>query len=142
MHKIKVVAPQELWLKIQEPRAVNALQCLIYLVTLTVGVIAFVAPPSSIQGAVGLGLTATWSAFLMLGGLLGAVTVLPGVWWLERVAIVACGTGAAIYASIVVNLHLSEGGNRLPQAGMLLIVLLFFAKRWVSIRRYAYDPEK
>lgn len=131
-----------LWLKIHEPRVVHVVQCAIYLVTLAVGVVALVAPPTSIEGAVGEMLTVVWALSLIIGGALGAATVLPGIWLLERLAVIACGTGAAMYGSVVLNLHFSEGGNRLPQAGMIAIVLLSFVQRWARIRRYAFDPEK
>ncbi len=133
---------RELWERIKEPRAVHVAQCTIYVVTLLVGIAALLFPPRSIEGAVGEGLATLWAAFLILGGGLGMFAVLPGIWWLERVAVLAGGTGAAMYGSIVFTLHLTESGNRLPQSGMILIVLLSFVKRWVSIRRHAYDPEK
>ena len=130
------------WLKIQEPRVVHVIQCAIYLVTLAVGIIALAAPPTSIEGAIGATLTTIWAGFFIFGGTLGAITVLPGAWLWERAAVIACGTGVLMYASIILTLHATEGGNRLPQAGMVIVVLLSFVKRGASIRRYSYDPEK
>ena len=133
---------RDLYLRVQEPRVLTVLQCLIYLATLGIGISAFGSPPSSIQGALGVTLTMMWAVSLILGGALGAVAVLPGIWWLERVAVLACVTGALMYASVVLHLHLSETGNRLPQLGFVVVTLIAFAQRWSQIRRYAYDPER
>lgn len=135
-------ALRRLYLRIQEPRVVSIIQWLIYLVTLGIGVTAFQRPPSSIEGALGVTLTTIWAVFLIVGGVLGAIAALPGIWWLERVAVLACGTGALMYGSVVLSLHYSETGNRLPQLGFVAIAVCAFAKRWFEIRRYAYDPER
>ncbi|MFF2621253.1 hypothetical protein [Oerskovia jenensis] len=133
---------RRLYLRIQEPRVVSIIQWLIYLVTLGIGVTAFQRPPSSIEGALGVTLTTIWAVFLIVGGVLGAIAALPGIWWLERVAVLACVTGALMYGSVVLNLHYSETGNRLPQLGFVAIAILAFTQRWFRIRRYAYDPER
>lgn len=135
-------ALRKLYLRIQEPRVASIMQWVIYLASLSVGVSAFQRPPSSIEGALGVTLTTAWAVFLIVGGVLGATAALPGIWWLERVAVLACVTGALMYGSVVLNLHYSETGNRLPQLGFVAIALLAFAKRWFEIRRYAYDPER
>lgn len=137
-----VTAVRALWLRVQEPRVATVLQWVIYLATLAAGVSALLAPPASIEGTLGATLTTLWAAFLIGGGALGAVATLPGIWWLERAAVLAAVTGLGIYGVVVVTLHVqSPAGNRGPQAAVILIAALFFATRWSRIRRYAYDPE-
>ncbi|WP_264032183.1 hypothetical protein [Cellulosimicrobium sp. SH8] len=135
-------AARALWGKIQEPKVITCLVWVIYLVTLVVGLTALTDPPSSIEGEIGLGLTRMWAGFLVLGGTIGVVATLPGIWWLERAAVLSVVTGLAIYCAVALNLHFAEAsGNRLPQAGVIAIAALGLGTRWFRIRRYAYDPE-
>jgi len=130
------------WRGIQEPRIVTLIQTGIYLVTFAVGIDALLDPPVSVRGAIGPVLTTCWAVFLVLGGALGAVAAPPGVWWLERVGVMACMSGLLIYGAVLVALHVtSPDGNRLPLAGVTLIATGSFLVRWFRIRRYAYDPE-
>lgn len=130
------------WLRIQEPRIISVLQFGVYLAALGAGVSAFLDPPRSIEGAMGPVLTLLWTAMLLGGGLLGAIGVLPGIWWIERPAVILCFGAALIYGLTIFGLNSSQPGNRLVQVLMVAIVALYFASRWFRIRRYAYDPEK
>lgn len=131
-----------LWLRIQEPRIVSLLQFVVYLAAIAAGTSALLDPPRSIEGAMGPLLTTLWTAMLIGGGTLGAVGVLPGIWWVERPAVILCFGAAVIYAVTVLGLNAATPGNRLVQVFMVAIVALHFAARWFRIRRYAYDPEK
>lgn len=131
-----------LWGKVQEPKVVTCLHWIAYLVILGVGASALVDPPSSVAGELGPALTTVWAAFLILGGVLGVFATLPGIWWLERAAVIASITGLAVWVMVTVVLELTiPDGNRWPQAGALLMLALLLAVRWFRIRRYAYDPE-
>ncbi|AIX99759.1 hypothetical protein ART_0161 [Arthrobacter sp. PAMC 25486] len=130
------------WLRIQEPRIVTVIQFFIYLAATAGGLSAVLFPPRSIEATAGAGLTLYWAWLLLLGGVLGAVAVLPGIWWLERSAVIACIGASLIYGVNILALHLSESGNRLVQFFMIVIVALHFGARWFRIRRYAYDPER
>jgi hypothetical protein len=130
------------WLRIQEPRIVSVIQFFVYLAAAASGLAAVLSPPRSIEATAGAGLTLYWAWLLLLGGSLGAIAVLPGIWWLERSAVLACAGAALIYGVNIFALHLTESGNRLVQLFMILIVALHFATRWFRIRRYAYDPER
>lgn len=131
-----------LWLRIQEPRIVSVIQFFVYLAAMAGGLAAVLSPPRSIEATAGAGITFYWAWLLLVGGTVGAVAVLPGVWWLERSAVLACTGAALIYAVNILALHVAENGNRLVQLFMIIIVALHFTKRWFSIRRYAYDPER
>lgn len=130
------------WLRIQEPRIVTILQFFIYLCAMAAGYFALQSPPRSIEATAGSGLTFYWSILLLGGGILGAVTVLPGWWLFERAATIACFGAASIYGINIYSLHATESGNRLPQLFMIMIVALHFTTRWFRIRRYSYDPER
>ncbi|MHA7270391.1 hypothetical protein [Arthrobacter sp. HLT1-20] len=130
------------WLRIQEPRIITVIQFGVYLAAAAGGLSAVVSPPHSIEATAGTGLTIYWAWLLLLGGVLGAVAVLPGIWWLERSAVLACLGASLIYGVNTLALHLSDPGNRLVQLFMIVIVSLHFITRWLRIRRYAYDPER
>lgn len=130
------------WLRIQEPRIVTILQFFIYLCAMASGYFALMNPPRSIEATAGPGLTFYWSILLLGGGVLGAITVLPGWWLFERAATIACFGAATIYGFNIFTLNSIESGNRLPQLFMILIAVLHFAARWFRIRRYSFDPER
>lgn len=137
-----MTALRTLWSKVQEPKVVTVLHWIAYLVALAVGISALVDPPSSVAGELGPLLTAIWAWFFILGGVLGAFATLPGIWWLERGAVIACLTGLAVWVMVTVVLEFTiPDGNRWPQAGALTMLALALAVRWFRIRRYAYDPE-
>src|SRR5690606_39234769 len=92
-------------------------------------------PPSSFEGILGTLLVYTFGGFLAGGGLLAAVAVLPGVWWVERIGILALGTAMGMYTVVTVALGASPMG--------VIIGLAFigtFALRWMEIRRYQRAP--
>nr|WP_146177666.1 hypothetical protein [Sphaerisporangium cinnabarinum] len=137
-----VTAARALWGKVQEPKVVTVLHWIAYVVGLGVGLSALADPPSSVAGELGPLLTTIWAASFILGGALGVFATLPGIWWLERAAVIACITGLAVWVMVTVVLELTiPEGNRWPQAGAMTILALLLAVRWFRIRRYAYDPE-
>lgn len=130
------------WRLLREPRALTALTMLSYVAFIFIGVTASLDPPASLSQELGW-VTTAWALFLLGGGTLGLVAAPRGVWWIERIAIAACGTGTAIYLVTVLQLHFfSEMGNRLPQAGMISLSLIALAGRWAYIRHSALDPAK
>lgn len=137
-----MAALERLWARIQEPKVITIYQFVIYTVVALTGLAAWFFPPTSIEGAIGPLLTQMFAAFLVTGGTLGAVAVLPGIWWLERAAVLACATGALIYGGVVLSLHVTQSGSRLVQLGVIIWALLSITQRWHRIRRYAYDPER
>lgn len=116
----------------------------IYVLTTAIGVVTLVTPPQSIAGEVGPLITTIWAALFILGGVVGAVTVLPGWWWVERLlALAPIGIGLAIYLAVVVVLHVQnaqDGSSRLTQVGIIVLAAAPFAVRFLVIREYSYDP--
>lgn len=132
---------KSLWRSIREPRVQRACYAIIYALICFAGLSALTDPPSSIQGEIGPLLTVAWGAFLSVGGVAGAVSIWPGLWWLERIGIISTATGGGIYAVVILSLHLSEHqGNRLPQFFIVTALSLLFALRAWEIRGLDYEP--
>ena len=131
---------KQLWERVHQPRVISVIYFLIYLCMLGGGFAALVDPPGSIQGAIGAGSMTTLAGLLAFGGLIGAIASLPGIWWLERTAVLSIGLAAALYGGIVATLHWTETGNRLLQLAFVLTVGLMQAVRWHRIRERPYDP--
>lgn len=132
------------WKLLHQPRSITAFHMLAYLVVGLGGVTALLNPPNSIQGELGPFLAYAWALGLTFGGLLGLISVPRGLWWIERPALIILGTGAVFYLITVLALQLSstQGGNRYPQAAILIYVLCHIAIRWLRIRYAALDPTK
>lgn len=137
-------AIQAAWERITEPRNMKVAYLAIYLVTALIGVVTLVMPPQSIAGEIGPLITTVWASLFILGGTVGAVTVLPGWWWAERLlALAPVAIGLAIYAAVVVVLHLQStdtGSSRMTQVGTIVLASAPFAIRFLVIREYSYDP--
>lgn len=131
---------REAWGRIREPRVLRALFWLGYAVTLYTGLVTLMRPPSTIEGALGPLLAASWSIFWVTGGLVGMCTVLTGWWQVERTAAAAALFGIGIYAGVLITLHLTQPGSRLTQLGVLAIACLFFVIRLVLIHGHDFEP--
>ncbi|WP_334121850.1 OpgC domain-containing protein [Glutamicibacter sp.] len=131
-----------LWIRIQEPRLVSVVQTLIYALCFTGGLVTILDPPRSIEGAFGNGVTLAWGLFALIGGAMGAYSAPTGKWLIEKPAIIACATAITLYAGILVSLHITETGNRIPQLVFVLIGLLHFVNRYWRIKPYSYEPGK
>lgn len=131
-----------LWDRVHKPRPISVLYFLIYLITLGGGVAALVKPPTSIEGQVGTTSMIVLAGILAFGGLIGSIAALPGIWWLERTAVLSIALSATIYAVILGTLHFHESGNRLLQLTFVVSVLLMQGVRWHRISERPYDPSR
>jgi len=98
------------YMKIAEPRIIRLMQFGIYLCMFFAGSKLMIQPPSQFQSVLGLVLSYMFASFIFLGALFGAIAVLPGIWWLERVGLIALTTGMGIYVIVVVSLGSSALG--------------------------------
>lgn len=122
---------------IAEPRVVRVVQFGIYVCLLTAGSLVVSTPPRSFEGVLGQTLVTVLGVFILVGGVLGAVAVLPGIWWLERAGILALATGLAMYSTIAVTLGVSPIGFVIGVA-----FILTFVQRWMEIRRFDLAPKR
>lgn len=107
------------------------------------GYSALTNPPTSIEGHIGATAMLTLALLLTFGGVVGAAAVLPGRYWLERVAVLAIGVATVIYAGIIVTLHLTSAtGNRLLQLSLIAFAGAMQLVRWHRIRERPYDPDR
>lgn len=133
--------PMRLWELLHEPRAVTALVMTSYLIVFIVGLSALTSPPLSIASELGW-VTRLWATSLLAGGAIGLIAAPRGIWWLERTALIATGTGAIIYLATILQLHFIQDGNRIPQAGFVALAVIACATRWARIRWSSLDPTK
>lgn len=130
------------WLRIAEPRVLRLVFLVGYLVTLGTGIATLTNPPTTIEGALGPILSVSWAIFWIVGGTVGAATVLPGYWQAERAAAGAAMFGIAVYAVVVTTLHFTSSGSRLTQLGVLVLALLFYIVRLALIRGHDFEPRR
>lgn len=139
-------ALKRLWDRITEPRRMKVAYLVIYLLTIAVGTVTLISPPTSISGEIGPVITTIWAVLFIIGGIAGAITVLPGWWWMERLlAIAPVMLGLAIYLAVVVTLHVQNvesGASRLTQLGIILLAAMPFTIRSLVIREYSYEPRR
>jgi hypothetical protein len=123
------------FMKIAEPRVVRLIQFGIYGCMIAAGTLVLLGPPRSFEGVLGEVLVYTFGGFLTLGGVCAAFAVLPGIWWVERIGILALGTAMCMYTVVTIALGASPMG--------VVIGLAFlgtFIIRWMEIRRYQLAP--
>ena len=135
----RIIAPLvSIFMLIAEPRVQRLLQFGVYLSLFIAGT-AFLAggPPEAFKAILGGSLSYIFSTFIAMGSLFGLIAVLPGIWWLERVAVLLLFTGMLKY--IVVSIAWG-----LPGASILLILAFSctFVQRWLEIRRYQLAPKR
>ena len=131
---------RRLWLRVNEPRIVSVLRFLMYVVLLIGGTSVIFSPPTTMENALGQGAVTGLAVLLCFGSTLGAVSALPGVWFIERLGLVAISSALAIYGGVVFQLHLLGPGNRLLHLTIIIALILSQAVRWVRIKDRPYDP--
>lgn len=124
-----------LFMKIAEPRVVRLLHFGIYICLLVAGAGVLLHPPGSFEGVLGITLVMSFGGFIFIGAILSALSVLPGIWWLERVGLILLATGLGIYTLAVLGLHGSIVSLSIPIGFILTLVL-----RWREIKRYQFAP--
>lgn len=125
------------FLLIAEPRVVRVVQFGVYVCMTMAGHFVLVSTPHSFEGVLGQMLVVVFGTFVMVGGILGAIAVLPGIWWLERVGILSLMTGMAMYSVVVFTLGISPTGFLIGVA-----FILTFVQRWMEIRRFQLAPKR
>ena len=121
---------------IAEPRVTRVIQFVIYVLMIVAGARILIAPPLTFEGVLGTFFVYVFASFVLIGGLLAGVAVLPGIWWLERSGLIALGTGLLIYAIVTVAL-----GSSIVGTAVCTAFALTFANRWRDIRGSALAPK-
>lgn len=123
--------------RIEEPRIIRIFHFLIYLTLGTMGFIVVLVPPDVLIDVLGDALATSFGASLFVGGAVGAVAVLPGIWWAERVAIISLVSGLLMYMAVSSALDTST-----VRIGLALGMILSLILRWIEVRKYQYAPGK
>lgn len=129
------------WHRITEPRVIAVVLFTQYTLFALAGTYAIFDPPTSIETELGASAMAMLAGLLIFGGTIGAIAALPGIWWLERSAVLSIGLSSALYLTTIVYLQATQPGNRMLQAAFVSSVLLNQVVRWVRIRDRSYRPE-
>lgn len=140
MHLMPWRAAVRLWKRVHEPRTISVLYFVQYLILAAGGAYALFNPPNSVAGQVGASTMSGLALVLAFGGTVGAIAALPGVYWLERTAVLSVALAAGLYLWIVLTLHFQQEGNRLLQATFIAVGLLNQGVRWVRIWERPYRP--
>lgn len=137
---VRVIAG--LWHRVHRPRVIAVAYFAAYLILAGVGIYALIRPPTSIEGTIGAFSMVVLATLCAFGGIVGAVAVLPGRYWLERLAVIAIAVATVIYAAIILSLQITAPGNRLLQFGFIGYAGLMQLVRWHRIKERPYDPER
>ena len=116
-------------MRIAEPRVIRLMQFSVYISIGFAGIGVLTHPPQKFETAIGVVLVYVFGTFVTAGAVLGVVAVLPGIWWLERVAILALSTGLSMYVVTAMAL------NSTPVVYAISIALIItFLQRWLEIK--------
>lgn len=123
-------------LRIAEPRIIRVIQFIIYALMTYTGFGLFISSPASYERIVDVFWVYVLATAVTSGALIGALSVLPGIWWLERVGILLLSTGLGIYIVIATMLGQSPLG-----IAVFVAFLLTFVQRWSEIRGADLAPK-
>lgn len=116
-----------------EPFAINAAQVAGYIMAGSAGLLAAVgAAPVFLTGAVGPVLSVAVGTVLVIGGAVGAFSVLAGHWWLERIALLITGLGWLLLLPAALWFALSGRSS----SGIWLVVALVIVALSDCFKRY------
>lgn len=125
------------YMKIAEPRIIRLMQFVIYLCMFYAGLRLLIQPPPQFTSVLGLVLSYMFASFIFLGAMFGAIAVLPGIWWLERVGLISLSTGMGIYMIVAFSLGSSAMG-----ICVALAFALTFLQRYLEIKGPALAPRR
>lgn len=128
-----------LYTKIAEPRVRRLVYFGIYnLLMVAASVSLFFKVPSAFENVLGGRLLVYFCGILIvLGTLVCALSVLPGIWVFERAGLVAIIAGIIMYTITLIVLGASAMVTVVPA-----IFILFLALRWLDIWEFLLAPRK
>ena len=124
--------------KIAEPRSESVGYFIVYGLMAAAGALVLIEHPMLFVDVLGFNQTSWFGGFVLFGGMAGAVAVLPGWYWLERVGIYSIATGLALYGLVTTNAGITATGLLFSLA---FIIGAFFS-RWNRIRTRQTAPKR
>lgn len=125
-----------IFMKIAEPRSIRIMQFGVYICMIFAGMGVLTEPPESFLLVIHLAMVYVLGSFLTLGSILGAIAVLPGVWWLERAGLISMATGLGMYVIVVLSLGATGIG-----VSVCIAFVLTFGQRWMEIQGAQLAPK-
>lgn len=126
------------WHRVAQPRITRAAFFAIYLLHVLAGLAILLAEPGTVTAILGQPLTLIWASFLALGGLVGAVSVLPGWNYIERIGITSLSIGIALLSVVII-----AGAKTSYSVALFALVfgwIIVFGLRAWDIRDYLVAP--
>lgn len=124
------------FLLITEPRVQRLLYLAVYVGLVIGGYLLVTIPPEKFQDILGFWLVLAFGLFVMVGGVLCAIAVLPGINWLERAGILSLIVGLFIFMVLVIALRASTISFVFGA-----VLALLFTIRYLEIRSTALAPK-
>ncbi|ASR84037.1 hypothetical protein SEA_TEACUP_31 [Arthrobacter phage Teacup] len=126
------------YMKIAEPRVKRLIYFVIYILLGVIGGISTFKPNARISDFVGGQLLIYFYGLLIVAGaIVCLISVLPGIWVLERAGMVGLGTGIILYVGTLIAFGASPTVSLFP-----IIIVLVFLLRWLDIKDYLLAPRK
>lgn len=125
---------------IAEPRVQRVCFFVAYLAALAAGVVLMVTEPSLLPRVLGKTVALAWPGFLVVGGALGAISVLPGWNSFERVAITSLLTSTALFVVFVYGLSSLSPTLQLVLYLLAITTAAGLVGRMWEIRFYSIQP--
>lgn len=130
-----------LWRRIAEPRVQRVAFLSVYLLHIVAGLALIVVQPVAARYAFGTIVTYTWGAFFILGGLIGALGVLPGWNFIERVGLLSLMFGVGLSSLFIAANPWSPVGIEVVIWSLVTGWLVMFLYRLWEIRGYSIAPK-
>lgn len=133
--------PVGLWRRIAEPRVQRVTFLVVYLLHIVAGMALAIVQPAAARYEFGSLVTYVWGGFFVLGGVLGALAVLPGWNFLERVGLLSLMFAIALTSLfIAVNPWSPVGIEVIIWALITGWIVVFLYRLW-EIRGYLTAPK-
>lgn len=126
------------YMMIAEPRVRRLIYFGIYILLIVIAIPSlFLRIPNAFVNILGGAiLVYLFGTLIVLGALVCAISILPGLWVFERAGLVAVTSGIAMYSIVLMALGASPLTTVVPA-----IFILFFALRWLDIWEYLLAPK-
>lgn len=130
---------------LHEPAAINAAQFLANLAAAVSGTLAVLGGmPTLLTAQIGAVMSVAVGSILLVGGTLGALAVIAGMWWLERISllIVAVGWVSVLPAALSFAARPGATGSIWLVVALLAVALSDIFKRYRRIDWAYLDPTR
>lgn len=140
MNRLQTTIPflYHVYMMIAEPRVRRLMYFGIYFCLALAGAGTFLKPPKYLADTLGGYLWIyIFASFIVIGSMLALIAVLPGIWWLERSALIAIITGVVLYTLTLLFFGATFLVMLLP-----IIVILICALRLLDIKEFLLAPRE